>query len=348
MNPIKFENFLFLRHFDTINTFVADEDPMNLAAIPTLDQYAAARLAGSGTSQTERAVLENLQWEERVVDQRFARYAQGFAGVGVSQVDHIKAAHARYAEAYLEIDVDESGIPDTFDLANSGNRWPHIEGNLYLLRVEDANFALRDSGVDLAELERAVTNRDDAILTRVCDAWNKKRDRRPAFATTEIAVDDLLEGVGADWPHTLRDNLGLGSFNPLPGLPPVPVLLLRYAVGEVMRDKQAGANGFAIPTVIDGRLNPFFFPTPKPKAGSAAAQYEVGRAVNLMPVASQSDYKMGLELVHSFVAYRPEHLWRIGYISRPLASDLSALRSFHLDWLRLDTDRDDFAVARSL
>lgn len=321
---------------------------MNLAAIPTLYTYVSANLAGAGLSPIERAVLDNLQWEERVGDARLGRFGQGFSGKNISQVDHVKVAHAQYAEAFLEIDVAEPGIPDTFGADNSGNHWPHIEENLYLLRVEDANFALRDSGVDLAELERAVTNRDDAILTRVCDAWNKKRDRRPAFATTEIAVGDLLEGIEADWPHALRDNLGLGSFSPVPGSPPVPVLLLRYTVGEVMHDRQAGANGFAIPTVIDGRLNPFFFPTPKPKPGSEAAQYEVGRSVNMAQVAIQSDYKMGLELVHSFVTYRPEHIWRMGYISRPLTGDLSALRSFHLDWLRLGTDRDDFAGARSL
>ncbi len=316
---------------------------MILAAIPTLDKYATASLAGSGPFPKERAILENLRWEERVSDERFARYAQGFTGIAVTQIDDVKVAHVRYTETYLELDIDEPGIPDTFGSDNSSNRWPHIEENLYLLRIEDANFALRDSGVDLAELERAVANRDDAILTRVCQVWNERRDRRPAFATTEIAVDDMLEAAGPDWSHALRDNLGLGQLDPIPGLPPVPVLLLRYTVGEVMQDKQAGANGFAIPTVIDGRLNPFFFPTPKPKPGSEAAQYEVGRAVNLTPAASQSEYRIGLELVHSFLAYRPEHISRIGYISRPLSSDLSALRSFHLDWLRLETDRDDFA-----
>jgi hypothetical protein len=257
----------------------------------------------------------------------------------------VKAAHVRYAEANLEIDIGESGVPDTFGPDNSSNRWPSIEPNLYLLRIEDANFALRDSGVDLPELERAVEKRDDAILARVCDAWNVRRDRRPVFATTEIAVNDILAAAGADWPHALRNNLGLGHFNPAPGLPPVRVLLIRYTVEEVMQDKKAGANGFAIPTVIDGRLNPFFCPTPRPAPGSEAAQYEVGRAVNLAPVASQSEYRMGLELVHSYITYKPEHILRIGYISSPLTVDLSALRSFHLDWLRLDTDRDDFARA---
>ncbi len=324
---------------------------MNLAAIPTLDKYVTASLAGTGSSAEERAVLENLRWEERLGDERFVRYARGFAGVEVSEIDVVKTAHTRYAETYLEIDADEPDIPDTFGAANSSNFWPHIEENLFLLRIEDANFALRDSGVDVEEFKRAVDDRDNAVLARVCIAWNERLDRRPAFATTEIVVEDVLEAAGADWPHALRDNLGLGYLNPVAGMPPIPVLLLRYTVGEVievMRDKQAGVSGFAIPTVIDGRLNPFFFPTPKPEPGSEAAQYEVGRAVNLARAAIQSEYRLGLELVHSFLAYRPEHIWRIGYISRPLTSDLSALRAFHLAWLRLDTDRDDFAAAHLL
>ena len=156
----------------------------------------------------------------------------------------------------MELDFHETAVPDTFGPANVGNHWLHIEENLYLLRIENANFALRDSGVDLPELERAITNRNETILTRVCETWNERRDRRPAFVTTEIAVEDILEAAGNDWPHALRDNLGLGHFNPAAGSPPVPVLLLRYTVGEVMRDNKAGARGFAIPTVIDGRLNP--------------------------------------------------------------------------------------------
>lgn len=318
---------------------------MNLPAIPTLDEYASSRLAGAGLTADERAALENLRWEERVGAERFARYTQSFTGVNVTQIDDVKLAHVRYAETFLELEIDSLAIPDTFNTSNSGNRWSHIEENLFLLRIENANFALRDSGVDLAELEHAVASRDGAILERLCDAWNRQRDRRPAFATTEIAVKDLLEDVGADWPHALRDNLGLGHLNPRPGLPPIPVLLLQYTVGEVMGDKQAGVSGFAIPTVIDGRLNPFFCPTPKPSPGSEAAQYEVGRAVNLTQTTTQSEYQMGLELVHSFLAYRPEHIARLGYIARPLTSDLYALRSFHLDWLRLETDRDDFAKA---
>jgi len=235
----------------------------------------------------------------------------------------------------------EPGSPDTFSPDNAANAWRHIQDSLYLLRIEDARFALRDSGLDIVDLEKAIAGRDDTVLERLCEQWNARRDRRPAFATTEIAVDDLLDEAGDDWPHALRDHLGLGPYNPAPGSEPIPVLLMRYTVAEVQQDKSAG---FAIPTLIDGRLNPFFFPTPIPAAGSEASAYEVGRALNLAPAASQSEYKMGLEIVHSRVDYRPEHIWRFGRITRPLAGDQGTLRGLHLAWLRLETDRPDFGA----
>lgn len=157
-------------------------------------------------------------------------------------------------------------------------------------------------------------------------------------------MDDLLDEAGDDWPNVLRDRLGLGSYNPPPDREPIPVILVRYSVAEVLADKSAATPGFAIPTMIDGRLNPFFFPTPIPPASSIAAANEVGRSVNFAPVRTQSEYKMGLEIVHSRITYRPEHLWRFGRISRPLAGDLSHLRGLHLAWLQLDTDRPNFGA----
>lgn len=99
---------------------------MNLAAIPALSAYISTNLAGGGLSPTERAVLENLQWEERVGDERLARYAQGFTDKDISQINLVKHAHAQYAEAFIEIDVAEADVPDTFGLENLSNRWPPL------------------------------------------------------------------------------------------------------------------------------------------------------------------------------------------------------------------------------
>ena len=94
--------------------------------------------------------------------------------------------------------------------------------------------------------------------------------------------------------------------------------------------------------MLDGSINAHFYPTPLPSAGAPSGPHGVGRAVNLRSVVTQSDYSMGMELIHSYVEYRPEHLTRWGLVSRPLTVELRQLRSFHLEWLRLDTERDDF------
>ncbi len=317
---------------------------MQTSRIPTLDTYITTALARTGLSAQERAVIDNLRMEERVGDARLNRYGEVFRGKSITSVDDLYGLQRNYAIQYLEIDPSEADIPDTFAADNAANAWRHIDDRLYLLRMEDVGFALGSSKMDVAELELAVKVRDNAVLKGFCDSWNNRRDRRPAFATTEIAVEDILKDAGDDWPNTLRDFLGLGSYNPAPHVAPIPVLLMRYTVAEVLADKSSGLPGFAIPTVIDGRLNPFFFPTPRPKSGSEAAQYEVGRAVNLCPATTQSEYRMGMELVHSRIAYKPEHIWRLGRVSRPLTGDLAILRSLHLAWLQLEADRNDFGA----
>lgn len=317
---------------------------MHTSRIPTLDAYITTALVRAGLSVQERAVIDNLRIEERISNVRLNRYSAVFVSELVASMNDLRRLQGNYAIQYLEIDPSEAEIPDTFAPDNAANAWHHIDDRLYLLRMEDVGFALRGSKMDVAELEHAVKARDNAVLKRFCDSWNDRRDRRPAFATTEIAVEDLLKDAGNEWPNTLRDFLGLGSYNPTPHVAPIPVLLMRYTVAEAMADKSSGTPGFAIPTVIDGRLNPFFFPTPHPVPDSDAAKYEVGRAVNLRPVTTQSEYRMGMELVHSRIAYKPEHIWRLGQVSRPLTGDLAILRGLHLAWLQLEADRNDFGA----
>ena len=160
------------------------------------------------------------------------------------------------------MDKLESGLPDTFDAAlNGANHWPDIDNGVALYRLETTSFALRDSGIDEAELDRAVkaftgtVAADKAaartVLERVTDTWNAHRDRRPLFATTLDEIASVLDDA-----------------------------------------------------------------------------------------TTESDYAMRAELVHSYLDYRPEHLARVGLVSRQMQCDLAQLRGFHLNWLRLELDRD--------
>ena len=121
----------------------------------------------------------------------------------------------------------DPAVPDTFDAhLNGSNVWSGIEENLALYRLEAVSFALKGGGVDETELEHAVVERNrtgatpaqvnaaGTALARMCAAWNLGRHRRPAFATTEPEIDHLLHDPGEDWPHALREHLGLGHISP--------------------------------------------------------------------------------------------------------------------------------------
>lgn len=330
---------------------------MELDQLPALRVLIRTALAHPGLPAEAKAILENVVMEERVGQNRHTAFSTAMGAGPWRDVAIFATEHKnRYLRERIDLDQGDAGVPDTFDTAlNGGNTWHGIEDNLALYRVEDVGFALRGSGVDDAEFESAVLDRNqapagataraasDAVLTRVCESWNLNRHQRPAFATTEPEIEDLLADAGAEWPNALRDHLGLGHLSPTGSREPIKVLLMRYTVKEVKDQAvRAGHGGFCIPTVLDGPLNPYFFPTPASAAAAPSAPQRCGRALNLRPASTQADYRMGLELVHSFVKYQPKHVVRWGLISRPLAVNLMLLRCLHLDWLRLDTERDEF------
>lgn len=323
------------------------------SVVPPIGELTRLRRSDPALADVERAVLENFGAEERVSDARAEAYASAVGAGPWAAFGDFKVAHERrYLPERLHLGKTEAGVPDTFDVAlNGGNYWAGIDDSVMLYRVESVTFALDSTGMDEMELELAISNfasadagtREDGrvVLQRLLDNWNDRRDRRPLFATTDDEIGDLLAASGDNWANALRDRLGLGHFNPAPGRPE-RVLLMRYAVKEVRECKAAGGSAFCIPTVLDGPLNPYFFPTPLVGPQAPGSERGVGRAVNLCAVTQESDYRMGLELVHSYVAYRPDHIARWGLVSSPTTSNLAQLRKFHLAWLKLDTDRDNY------
>lgn len=302
---------------------------MKLSAIPALQALVRGRRAAAAMSPEERAVWENLHAEERVSPARANKYAAALTGSALPLMTDLDTFAWRHRAAYLEhavfLEKTEPQVPDTFDLAlNGANHWPGIDDGVVLYRLEDLSFALGTCGVDAVELQQAIEvanlsatdipsrdrDRARAVLLRVTDAWNEGRDRRPLFATTHDEVAALLAAPGASWADALRDDLGLGHYDPKAGAP-VAVILMRYTVREVRQCKEAGAKAFCIPTVLDGTVNPCFVPTPIPGPAASGSAWQMGRAINL-GATSESDYadRMRAELVHSYVDYRPEHLVR--------------------------------------
>lgn len=328
---------------------------MDMPSVVPLQSLVRSRRADPSLSANERAVYENFVLEERVATDRLQKYANALAFSPFGSLDDFSKEHRKhYLDEHQFIDKDEGSVPDTFDPnLNGSNFWRGIDDNVVLYRLEQVSWALKGSSVDQVELEPCVPkdaaqpgHMPDAsrtLLQRVVDEWNARRNLYPSFATTADEVADLL--TEPDWANRLRDHLGLGHLNPAPGKIEA-VLLMRYTVQEVRAAKVARTQGFCIPTVLDGTLNPYFFPTPV-HGGDEGSVYEQGRAVNLASARTESDYCMGLELIHSYLDYRPEHIVRWGVISRPHQADLAERRRWHLSWLQLNCVRDDFACELS-
>lgn len=145
-----------------------------------------------------------------------------------------------------------------------------------------------------------------------------------------------------NWAVRLRNCLGLGHLAPGPAGRPVEILVMRYPVAEAIAALD-GQGHLAIPTVLDGDISNYFFPSPLPRSDAAEAPI-YGRTVNLTPVESENDYEMGCELLNPRLIYRPEHFYRAGIIAEPVTMPLERARGFHLPWVRLYADRDDFGA----
>ena len=87
-----------------------------------------------------------------------------------------------------------------------------------------------------------------------------------------------------------------------------------------------------MPTVLDGWFSEAFCPAPKGE--------RVGRVVDL---SSRLENPLR-EVVHPFVRYRAEHLFRVGYIHESVPHDLGEARAAHILYLREERSRPSYAV----
>jgi hypothetical protein len=319
---------------------------MDAKSIPNLHGY----LKGASASEDpeERACAQNFLLDERPPTAAGAVYGRHFEGAPVTGVDDWCDRHRSYATEHLYIDPDEPLVAYTFLPDNGHNRVTQVDPRLNLIRVEEAGWPCSLRGHSFEELRQRVQAFHDGdpaardLLQAVCDAWNAQRDQRPAYVTTEIQVEDILVDGVDDWAVQLRNRLGLGHFDPGPAGRPVEILVMRYTVAEVIAALE-GQGHPAIPTVLDGGISCFFFPSPLPRPDAVEAPI-YGRTVNLTPVDSENDYEMGCELVHPRIAYRPEHFYRLGVIDEPVTLPLARARAFHLPWVQLYAERDDFGT----
>ena len=140
-------------------------------------------------------------------------------------------------------------------------------------------------------------------------------------------VKDLFQNPDPQWPDKVRDRFGLGHYDPRGE--PIAVVLFRYPVSEVAISKGEGQNFAAIPTVLDGTMNPFFFPT--------AANNRKGQALDLS-MGDANDYNFYYELIHRYIEYKSSHVYKFGRITVSPGKTCEEARRIHLDFLREDLE----------
>ena len=288
------------------------------------------------------AVADNCRFDERTGDARWQQFdamlSRMTTGPDVSDWRDWAEANRSYLEQHCN--VARTTVPDAFLPVNRDAWLDGLAENQSVVRIEALTRPLQASAISLDELEELQGRADsgdadaDHAARRFFEAWNQRRDARPTFAAFYDEVRQ--EADDDDWPHALRDRLGLGHYGYEAGAP-LAVALMRYSLEEVFSAKASRRLpvACALPTVLDGGMHEFFFPVPRENPYGATLHLSPDRADTLTA-----------EIVHCRIDYRREHLWRLGRITRPhpLRGDgkLREARDLHLLALQVECGRADF------
>lgn len=279
------------------------------------------------------SVADNCRFDERASDQRWEAFEALLSDPSDIGDDDWAEANLLYLQQRCM--VPRPSVPDAFLKVNRGAWLETLSENQSLVRIEALIRPLQRSTLELRELEELLQRTDDDATHAVrsfLEAWNEGRDARPAFAAFADEVQAEVEDD--DWPHALRNRLGLGHYRATDDAP-MPVALMRYSLEDVLEARTpAIASAVALPTVLDGGMHQFFFPAPR--------DHPYGATVHL--VTDRAD-TLTAEVLHCRIDYERHHIFRLGEISRPARLDdaqLRAARDLHLYALREACGRDDF------
>ena len=291
----------------------------------------------------EAAVADNCRFDERAGDDRWQQFEDLLSALvadrGAVEVEWQDWTEADQLHRDRYCNVPRPSVPDAFLDINRSAWLDALSDNQTLVRIEALSRPLETSGLELDGLtdllQRADRGDGDAgrAVHSFFGAWNQRRDARPAFAAFYDEVQQ--EADDDDWPHALRDRLGLGHYGQAGGAP-LPVALMRYPLADVysVQAQQRLSSASALPTVLDGGMHEFFFPVPR--------EHPYGATVHLQPDRAET---LTSEIVHCRIDYRREHLHRLGTITRPHGLDdgrLREARDLHLLALQVESGREDF------
>ena len=303
------------------------------------------------------ARAHNFLFEMRVGEEREQEYL-GHLALDQPSSQLLLERHARYTEEWLQT----IQIPPTFLSCNKKALKAPIDENQTLIRIENLNRLLDRLVVEgeARDLKAAFelfkqhlhSHQNDApdsvahgdalaSLGEWLEIWNGElRDSRPVFAALADDIAPLI--AGNEWAEGLRTRLGLAHHNPQ-GVDSY-FALMHYSVGDVMQAFQRmpdAAGAFAIPTVLDSAIWPYFFPAPIDPLLGENESY--GRAMPLEPAADTG--QLVAELLHVKMDYRPEHLHKLGILNTAIPNHtVRTLRNAHLEVLRMETELYSFGA----
>ncbi|HHJ21233.1 MAG TPA: hypothetical protein ENJ84_15620 [Gammaproteobacteria bacterium] len=308
---------------------------------PFLDELARS------ANTVEAAVADNCRFEERASAQRWEQFEICLPHDDVGTMTWKDWAEANELHIDKRTNVPRTSIPDAFLTINRSAWKEAMAANQDIVRFENLTRPLKGMWDDSSTLEekldnlRELINRTDSgndydaeqTVAAFFEMWNNRRDNRPTFA----AFDDEVrtECDDDDWPHALRDRLGLGHYGGYPGVL-IPVALMRYSLQEVFetQKKRRLPVACALPTVLDGGMHEYFFPVP--------ASYPFGATLHLGPSHAEV---LTAEILHYRIEYERSHLFKLGFISKPHRQHDDVLkdsRDLHLTALRIETGKYDF------
>lgn len=278
-----------------------------------------------GSTLDQRAMADNIWFEERVSVERLAHFE------AIIRTPSSPAALANRQDAYWKEYV-KSDRPDTFqtELAPARLVPGLLDTTQRIVRLETVrSTVLASVGMTFENLRDAHATNNAPVLEVFLDEWNRDRDGRPAFAAWKDEVRYHLPFP--DWADQMRDRFGLAHYNPSPD--PIPVVLMEYTVAGVLlaADRLGFEHAIVSPTVLDGGPWPWFFPSPPGLA--------YGRTMPLPPSA----HRLMAEILHVKMTYQRHHIAKFGEITRPVAPvDMRGLRNQHLAALRSAAKHPDF------
>jgi len=298
-----------------------------------------------------RCAVANFRWETAVSEERADDYGD-YVGVVASHKDW-RAEHKSYLSSSVHIAKDQPRCAESFMAVNGTAHINEQLDNAHLLRLEALDGLFNKpllSGVAASFWQRffnsqqdlrrkaKLSDADEALREEFTYLWNDHRTQaRPQFATFLNAFGgDLAALTKQDWPHMMRDRLGLTHW-PSEADKSLAVALVCYTVDEVrqarLRAAKKGATAsFSRPTVLDTEFSAAFIPAPLLPGGESYGYTldltnDVTNANTLMP-----------ELLTFPIEYEPKHIKALGFITKPHAlhddKALLSARNHHVQRLR--------------